>query len=78
MVTVVAKIKKKKPRVRLHGLFWIYRLISICSVTDLQNIILQLNESETAKASGDRLQLSWLEELHTHNNNSIVRKEYWF
>ncbi|EGF83598.1 hypothetical protein BATDEDRAFT_8420, partial [Batrachochytrium dendrobatidis JAM81] len=52
---------------------WVFRLVRLCRrVSDIRNINFSLNESETAKATGDKLESIWNAEVNQSNEKASL------
>eukprot|EP00842_Homolaphlyctis_polyrhiza_P000575 jgi/Hompol1/1518/HPOL_000924-RA len=75
--------KRKKPKFRLGSsnilsqflFIWVFKLLRLCrKVSDIRNINFLLNDSETARETGDRLEAIWQAEVAQFNvNASLLR-----
>ncbi|KAJ8327311.1 hypothetical protein, variant [Batrachochytrium dendrobatidis JEL423] len=75
------KKKRKKPKFCLSTsniisqllFIWVFRLVRLCRrVSDIRNINFSLNESETAKATGDKLESIWNAEVNQSNEKASL------
>ncbi|KAH6577542.1 hypothetical protein BASA62_000841 [Batrachochytrium salamandrivorans] len=73
--------KRKKPKFRLGTanvisqffFIWVFSLVRLCrQVADIRNINFSLNVSETAKATGDKLEAIWKKEVEQSKQNASL------